>query len=159
MGFVGKHIPAAVFILLSQLAGIVGSFFTVSALADWYAFLNKPAFNPPDWIFGPVWVTLYTMMGLAAYLVWLKRDEQSIARPALIFFAVHLLFNSLWSIIFFGLQNLWLAFGEIMILWIMIAVLIKLFYRIDKRSAYLMLPYLLWVSFAMLLNFSLWQLN
>ena len=154
-----KFISPIIFILISQAAGIVGSVFTTSKIPTWYAGLNKPFFNPPGWIFGPVWITLYTMMGVASYFVWQKRGENPLANTALIIFFVHLIFNALWSILFFGLQNPMWAFLEIIILLVMIIVLVILFYKIDKRAAYLLIPYLLWVSFASVLNFSIWRLN
>lgn len=154
-----KFITPLIFVLISQLAGVVGSFFTASKIPSWYATLNKPSFNPPGWIFGPVWITLYTMMGIASYLVWQKRGDTSLAKISLVVFFVHLVFNALWSIIFFGLQNPMLAFFEIVVLWMMIVSLIIMFYQIDKRAAYLLIPYLLWVSFASVLNFFIWRLN
>ena len=154
-----KFLSPIIFIFISQAAGLVGSFFTSPAIPTWYATLNKPSFNPPSWLFGPVWITLYTLMGLAAWLVWQKWGESTLAKGAVILFLVHLVFNSLWSILFFGLQNPGLAFIEIIILWLMILALIIIFYRIDKRAAYLLVPYILWVSFAAVLNFSIWRLN
>lgn len=154
-----KFITAIIFILISQAAGIIGSVFTSSAIPVWYATLNKPSFNPPGWLFGPVWVLLYTLMGIAAYLIWQKLGESNIARGAIILFFVHLAFNALWSILFFGLHNPFLAFLEIILLWGMILALIILFYQVDKRAAYLFIPYILWVSFAAVLNFSIWRLN
>lgn len=146
-------------ILLSQLAGAIGSFFTTSAISGWYVTLAKPSFNPPNWLFGPVWITLYTLMGIALYLVWRKGMNVQKVSFAVKLFLIHLVFNSLWSIVFFGMKNLSLAFGVIVILWSMIAYLIKLFSEIDKRASYLLIPYLLWVSFASALNFAIWQLN
>ncbi len=154
-----KFIRPIIFILISQSAGVIGSLFTSSAIETWYSTITKPTFNPPSWIFGPVWVSLYTLMGFASYLIWQRRRKQPLANTALVIFFVHLLFNALWSIIFFGLHNPIWAFYEILVLWSMIVVLIYLFYKIDKRAAYLLVPYLLWVSFASFLNFSIWQLN
>jgi len=154
-----KYVNLIIFILISQLAGVIGSIFTASAIPTWYAVLNKPSFNPPGWIFGPVWIILYTLMGIASYLIWKKRAKGKLPQMALILFFVHLAFNALWSIIFFGLHNLMWAFFEIIILWLMIVVLNVLFYKIDKRATYLLIPYLLWVSFAAFLNFSIWMLN
>jgi len=154
-----KFLTPIIFIIISQAAGIIGSIFTSPAIPGWYASLNKPSFNPPGWVFGPVWIILYTMMGLAAWLVWQKWGESGLAKTAVILFFIHLVFNTLWSFLFFGLQNPLLAFIEIIILWAMILALIILYYQLDKRAAYLMIPYLLWVSFAALLNFSIWRLN
>jgi len=146
-------------IIISQLAGIIGSFFTASAIPFWYATLNKPPFNPPNWLFGPVWITLYTLMGISLYLIWIKGIEKPNIKYAVKSFIIHLAINSIWSIIFFGLKQLLLAFIIIIILWVLILYLIKLFAKIDKVSAYLLVPYILWVSFASLLNFAIWMLN
>lgn len=141
------------------MAGIIGTVFTSKAIPTWYAGVNKPSFNPPNWIFGPVWVTLYTMMGIAAYLVWKDWANNAVAKYATILFFVHLAFNALWSILFFGLKNPMLAFFEIIVLWLMIVALIVMYYQINKTASYLLVPYLLWVSFASVLNFYIWRLN
>jgi translocator protein len=154
-----KIIKLIAFIVISQLAGVVGSLFTFSAIPTWYAALKKPSFSPPNWIFGPVWITLYTLMGIAAYFVWQARDINKLAKPAIIIFLIHLALNALWSILFFGLKNPSLAFLEIIVLWLFIVVLVVLFYKIDKTAGYLLIPYLAWVSFAAFLNFSIWRLN
>lgn len=146
-------------ILISQLAGIIGSLTTMPAITGWYANLNKPFFNPPNWIFGPVWITLYTLMGISLYLVWIKNGKKKKHSNIIAFFLTHLVFNSLWSIVFFGLKNTSLALIIILILWTMIFTLIKKFKEINKSSAYLLFPYLAWVTFATLLNFAIWQLN
>lgn len=146
-------------ILISQSAGLIGSVATSPSIPTWYASLAKPSFNPPNWLFGPVWIILYTLMGIALYLVWVKGYKKKNIKYAVNLFLIHLVVNSLWSIVFFGLHNLGLALVIIIGLWLMIAYLIKLFYKIDKWAAYLLFPYLLWVSFATLLNFSIWQLN
>ena len=146
-------------IFISQLAGFIGAFFTTPAIPGWYAQLAKPSFNPPSWVFGPVWTTLYTLMGISLYLVWSKGyQKKKIKEPVQLFF-IHLIFNSLWSIVFFGLQNLGMAFVIIIVLWTMIACLIRKFWKINKTASYLLIPYLAWVSFASLLNFSIWLLN
>ncbi|PLX20832.1 TspO protein [Candidatus Parcubacteria bacterium] len=154
-----KFFIPVLFVLASQLAGAVGSFFTVTNVDSWYSTVNKPFFNPPNWIFGPVWITLYTLMGIAAYLVWKHWGTNPIAKYATILFFIHLAFNSLWSILFFGMQNPMAAFFEIIVLWIMIAVLIYMFFQVNKTAAYLLVPYILWVSFASILNFYIWRLN
>ncbi len=145
-------------ILLSQAAGGIGSIATASAIPNWYTTLNKPFFNPPNWLFGPVWLTLYTMMGIALYLIWRKKPTQK-TNFAKNLFLSHLVVNTLWSLVFFGLKNLGLALVVITALWLMIAWLIKLFCPIDKRASWLLLPYLLWVTFASLLNYAIWRLN
>ncbi len=154
-----KLIIPIFFVLISQLAGIVGSIFTAPAIPTWYASLNKPSFNPPGWIFGPVWFLLYTMMGISAYLVWLKWGMSGMARAGVILFFVHLIFNALWSYLFFGLQNPMFAFFGIIILWLMILAMIIIFYQINKTASYLLIPYIMWVSFASVLNFYIWKLN
>jgi len=154
-----KVISIFLSILIAESAGLIGSIFTSSAIPNWYAALNKPSFNPPGWLFGPVWVVLYALMGIASYLVWQKWDSSPIAKAAVILYIIHLAFNSLWSILFFGLKNPGLAFVEILVLWGMILALIIIFYSVDRRAAYLMIPYILWVSFAAILNLSIWRLN
>lgn len=139
-------------LVLPQLTGLIGSLFTFSAINDWYQFLAKPSFSPPNWLFGPVWIALYLMMGIAWYLAW-KRGA-----PAKLFL-IHLVFNCLWSIIFFGLKSPGLAFMEILVLWGLIVVVMVQFYHFNKLSTWLLLPYLLWVSFASFLNLSIYLLN
>lgn len=144
-------------IVICQLAGIIGSFFTVSSVSTWYLTLNKPFFNPPSWLFGPVWITLYLLMGISLYLIWNNYSKDM--KLPLIFFGIQLGLNSLWSIIFFGLQNPLFAFIEIIILWVFIFLSIIGFYKKSKTAAYLLIPYILWVSFAAILNFSIFYLN
>lgn len=132
--------------------GGLGSFFTVSSIPTWYATLNKPVFSPPNWVFGPVWTILYFLMGISLYLVWQKKKVPAV-------FWVQLALNALWSIIFFGLKNPVLAMLDIAALWIAIYLTIKSFYPISKIAAYLLLPYLIWVTFASILNLSIVILN
>jgi tryptophan-rich sensory protein len=146
-------------VALCQLAGIIGSAFTFSAIPAWYAFLNKPAFSPPNWLFGPVWTMLYTLMGISLYLVWKTRFNKKFKNIALNIFYIQLILNSVWSILFFGLRNPVYAFIEIIMLWLTIAISIKTFYKINKTASYLLVPYLLWVSFASVLNFAIAILN
>ncbi|OGF25080.1 TspO protein [Candidatus Falkowbacteria bacterium RIFOXYB2_FULL_47_14] len=145
-------------IAVCQAAGLIGTVFTAPAISGWYAGLVKPAFNPPGWIFGPAWTILYTLMGVALYLVW-KQGRQTQIRRAMMIFSIHLLFNASWSIIFFGLKSPAWAFLNIIILWLMIGLTIREFRPIKKASAYLLLPYWAWVSFAAILNFYIWRLN
>lgn len=147
------------FVFVCEMAGIIGSFFTRASVKSWFVLLNKPSFNPPSWVFGPVWTILYFMMGISAFLIFQKLNENSLAKISLIIFFVHLVFNMTWSLAFFGLQNPFLAFVNIIVLLIFIVVLIFLFYKIDKTASYLLIPYLLWTSFATILNFSIWRLN
>jgi tryptophan-rich sensory protein len=145
-------------VVLSQAAGVIGSLFTVQNIPTWYSGLNKPSFNPPNYIFGPVWITLYFIIGIAFYLVWKKSNTQNIKIPVVLFIS-QLVLNVLWSILFFGLKNPELGFMEIIILWIFIVLCIIKFYPVSKISSWLMFPYLLWVSFASVLNFKIWMLN
>mgnify|MGYP001559045178 CR=1 FL=1 len=133
-------------------AGVLGSFFTVSAIPEWYSTLNKPSFSPPNWIFGPVWTILYILMGYSLYLVWTKKKVPAI-------FWIQLVLNAVWSIIFFGMRNPSLALVDIMALWIAIVLTIKAFYKINKLAGNLLIPYLAWVSFASILNLSIALLN
>jgi len=146
-------------IVMCELAGIIGSFFTTPAIPIWYASLVKPSFNPPSWLFAPVWTILFLLMGIAFYLIWQKMSTDKSAKLAMIIFVAHLGINILWSVLFFGMKNPLYALIDIAVLWLMIAYLIYAFMAIDKRAAYLLVPYLLWVSFATVLNFTLWQLN
>jgi translocator protein len=141
-------------LLLPLLAGAFGSQFQPGA---WYAALDKPSWNPPSWVFGPVWTVLYIMMGVAAWLVWDR--YRSAARAALAVFVVQVVFNGLWSYLFFGLQSPALAFAGIVILWSLIVTTLVLFWRARTVAGVLLLPYLAWVSFAAVLNFTIWQLN
>ncbi len=146
-------------IVLCQLAGIIGSVFTVSSIPTWYATLNKPSFNPPNWIFSPVWITLYLLMGISLYLVWSDKIKSKYKKKAFVFFGIQLVLNSLWSIIFFGLQVPFYSFIEIILLWFFILMSIIYFYRISKLASYMLVPYILWVSFAAVLNFFIFVLN
>ena len=144
------------FVIACNLAGAIGSIFTFSAIPTWYAMLQKPSFSPPNWVFGPVWTALYILMGVSAYLAW-KQGRK--AAFALRIFGVQLFLNALWSILFFGMRSPALGFAGIVPLWLSIAYCIKLFWRLDRRAAYLLLPYIAWVSFASLLNLAIWALN
>jgi tryptophan-rich sensory protein len=145
-------------ILVCELAGLIGSLFTFASIPTWYASLVKPALNPPSWVFGPVWTTLYAMMGVSVFLVWQRRQAKG-ADQALTAFALQLVLNALWSVLFFGLRNAGLALIEIVMMWLAIAWTIVLFHRLSKPAAYLLLPYLAWVSFASYLNAAIWFLN
>jgi tryptophan-rich sensory protein len=146
-------------VVVSELAGVIGSVFTVSSIPTWYALLQKPSFSPPNWVFGPAWTTLYFLMGVAAFLVWRHGFERKEVKTALAIFGGQLALNTLWSIIFFGLHDPFWAFIEIIILWLAILATMFAFYKISRPAAYLLLPYILWVSFAGYLNYSIWQLN
>ncbi len=146
-------------LIIPFLAAFVGSAFTDPSLPVWYAGLNKPFFNPPSWVFGPAWTVLYLLMGAALYLVWDKGLEKRGVGNALQFFSVQLALNALWSIVFFGLQTPGLAFIEILILWVFILLTTRKFYRISRRAGIFLLPYIIWVTFAAVLNFSIWVMN
>jgi len=154
-----KSLTILAFILVCELAGFVGSVFTRPSIPGWYAGLVKPPFNPPNWIFAPVWTTLYVLMGLSAFLVYEKGPKKGEVKKALVVFAVQLLLNALWSIVFFGAHMILGAAVHIVILWAMIVITIRLFSRISRAAAYLLVPYILWVSFATVLNISLYVLN
>ena len=146
-------------IAVCQLAGIIGSFFTSSSVSTWYAELNKQSFNPPSWVFSPVWITLFLLMGIALYIVWDKGIKSRNSKIAVTLFGFQLGLNTLWSILFFGLRFPLASFIEILFLWIAILLTIIYFYKLSKPAAYLMIPYILWVSFAAILNFSFVILN
>jgi len=154
-----KALGILVFVLVCELAGVIGSVFTTPSIPGWYEGLAKPAFNPPGWVFAPVWTILYAMMGLSAYLVYEKGPRRNEVRKALAVFAGQLLLNALWSIVFFGAHMIFGAAIVIVLLWGMILASIWLFSRISKTAAYLLIPYILWVSFATVLNISLYVLN
>lgn len=154
-----KALRILVFVLVCLLAGFIGSIFTTPSIPGWYAGLTKPSFNPPNWIFAPVWTTLYVLMGLSAFLVYEKGPKKRDVGTALAIFAVQLVLNALWSIIFFGAHLILGAAVLIVILWAMIVITIGLFSRISRAAAYLLVPYILWVSFATVLNISLYVLN
>jgi benzodiazapine receptor len=146
-------------IIACLAAGAIGSIFTRQAIPTWYATLEKPAFNPPNWLFAPVWTLLYIMMGIAAFLVWRKGLENRQVRIALIVFLVQLVLNALWSVVFFGLESPLYGLIVIAALWLAILFTTLMFYRISRVAGGLMLPYLLWVTFAAVLNESIWLLN
>ena len=154
-----KALGIVVFIIVCELAGLTGSLFTTPAIPGWYAGLIKPVFNPPNWLFGPVWTTLYALMGLAAWLVYDKGIRRVDVKRALFVFVAQLILNVLWSIMFFGAHQILGAFVIIVALWILILGTILRFHKISKAAALLLVPYLLWVGFAMVLNVSLYILN
>ncbi|MFA6394226.1 MAG: TspO/MBR family protein [Patescibacteria group bacterium] len=172
----------AISVIIAETAGILGSIFTVPAIPGWYATLPKPAFNPPAWVFGPVWIALFFLIGVSLYLVW--KNGWKIKNPILTkgkkawnpwserlwtgdwqkfnlisIFVLQYVLNIFWSYLFFGLRLPGLAFFELLALWFSILYLIINFYRVSKPAAWFLLPYILWVSFAGYLNFSIWQLS
>jgi translocator protein len=125
----------------------------------WYAGLNKPSFNPPGWIFGPVWTTLYIIMGIALYLVWRNSLVDKKTKIAVVLFSIQMALNLLWSILFFGMHNPLAGLIDIALLWTLILATMIAFYRISRPAGLLLVPYFLWVSFASVLNYMLWSLN
>ncbi|WP_433623821.1 TspO/MBR family protein [Halomicrococcus sp. NG-SE-24] len=142
-------------VVVCELAGVVPAFLTADDVSGWYTTVQQPAFTPPNWVFGPVWTTLYLLMGVALYLVW--RGERD--RLALGAFAVQLALNASWTLVFFGMQ--WPAGGLAVIVALLAAIVatIALFSRVDRRAALLLVPYLAWVAFATVLNYEIWRLN
>lgn len=157
MGIVMKIsiVGLIIWILVTLAAGFVGSRFMPG---EWYEALNKPSWNPPNSVFGPVWTALYILMGVAAWLVWRKVGFSG-ARFVLTLFIIQLVLNSLWSYLFFGIHRPELAFIDILVLWISILGITIGFWRISMLAGIILLPYLIWVSFASVLNFQLWRLN
>lgn len=145
--------------MICLLAGIIGSVFTYSAIPTWYASLNKPAFNPPNWIFGPVWTFLYITMGIAVYLIWQKGLKHPPAKIAITFFIIQLILNCFWSIAFFGFKSPIAGLMVLILLWIAILATIITYYKISIWAAILLIPYIFWVSFAGILNYSIVKLN
>ncbi len=144
--------------LLCVLLGSVGGLVTVAEIPAWYASLNKPSFNPPNWIFGPVWSTLYVVMGISVYLIW-KQPVSKERNKALQLFILQFVFNFCWSFIFFGLHATGWAFIEMIALWLLILLTIFHFAKYSKTAAWLLVPYISWVSFALLLNGAIWKIN
>lgn len=153
-----RFLGALIAVLITLCAGLIGNLLGMDAIATWYAGLDKPAWNPPNWIFGPVWTVLYVLMGIAAYLVWEKKDSPY-RTQALIIYGVQLFLNALWSILFFTLKLPSVAFGEIVLMWLAIIVTIVFFWKVKPLATGLLFPYIAWVTFASVLNFAVWQLN
>ena len=169
-------------IIICESAGVLGSVFTAPKIGAWYKALNKPSFNPPNWIFGPIWTVLFLLMGISLYLVWAKNWEPknrifNFRKKAwniwsqkfldgkwkraniILIFGLQLVLNILWPVIFFGMQVPAAAFFELLMLWFAVLYIIINFYRVSKTAAYLLLPHILWVSFAGILNYFIWVLN
>ncbi len=169
-------------IVISEMAGVIGSVFTTPSITGWYAGIVKPSINPPAWVFGPVWTTLFALMGISLFLIWKSNPsiDPKDRRRGIVLFFIQLVLNTLWSIIFFGstsltingLNNIGIAFIEIIFLWLAILATIVAFYKISppsssiwttaghgKLAAWLLVPYVLWVSFAVYLNYAIWNLN
>ncbi|HNX82649.1 MAG TPA: tryptophan-rich sensory protein [Candidatus Omnitrophota bacterium] len=146
-------------ILICQCAGIIGSLFTIRSIPTWYAFINKPTFTPPNWVFAPVWTILFTLMGIAAFLIWRKGLRTPGVKYTLSIFLLQLALNSLWSIVFFGSRSIVGGLAVIVFLWLAIVWTIKRFSAISKPAAALLIPYIAWVSFAVILNVAFEILN
>lgn len=146
------------FLFACLIVSGIGGLVTATSVGGWYATLDKPAFNPPNWVFAPVWTLLYVLMAIAAWRVW-RSPEAIIRRWALGIFGLQLALNLLWSVLFFGLQQIGLALVEIMLLTSAVAFCALLFWRVERLAGWLLAPYLLWVTFANVLNLSLWLLN
>jgi benzodiazapine receptor len=143
-------------IFICEFAGIIGSIFNIKSIPKWYSKIKKPSFNPPSWIFGPVWTILYLLMGISLYLVW---NSGKITTLVIIIFSIQLILNMVWSFLFFGIKKPGYAFAEIILLWISIISMMFVFYQISNIAGLIQIPYLMWVTFASVLNFSLWKLN
>ena len=139
--------------------GFLASIATQSSVDTWYTTLEKPFFTPPNYLFGPVWTVLYVLMGISAGIVWNKGLHHVWVKTALYHFVFQLLINALWSLVFFSLQKIMIAFLTIITLLILILLTIKWFKVVNKTAAYLLIPYLLWVIYASALNFEIWRLN
>ncbi|WP_322550972.1 TspO/MBR family protein [Flavobacterium psychraquaticum] len=147
-------------VAICLVVGYLSSITTQSSINTWYPTLIKPSFNPPNWLFAPVWTLLFIMMGIAAGMIWNQLENQrELVKKALLFFTVQLLLNALWSYLFFGLNNVLLALIEVILLWLVIYETFHIFKKIDKKAAYLFIPYLIWVAFAAVLNGSIYYLN
>ncbi|MGE5392500.1 MAG: TspO/MBR family protein [Candidatus Saccharibacteria bacterium] len=146
-------------IVVCEGAGLIGTIFTTPAIPGWFKTLSRPDFAPPNWLFAPVWTTLFLLMGIAAWLVWRRGLNEPGVKKALGIFVLQLVLNVGWSAIFFGLKNPGLAFVEIILLWLAILWTVIVFARISKPAGWLLLPYIAWVTFASVLNFAIWRLN
>lgn len=143
---------------LPLFVAAVSGFFTIHAIPVWYSTLRKPSFNPPSWLFGPVWIVLYILMGISMYMVWRLRDSRD-RNMALASFIVQLLLNFGWSFLFFSFNMIGLALVEIIALWLSIILMLGIFYRIKPAATYINVPYLCWVTFAAILNAAYLSLN
>lgn len=146
-------------IIIIELIGLFASIFTQSSVSVWYATLQKPAFIPPNYVFAPVWVVLFALMSTAAFMVWKKGTERQDVRVALNSFGMQFLLNVLWSLIFFGMRSPLFGLIEVILLWIAIAITMMEFRKVSERAFWLMVPYILWVTFTVVLTYYIWILN
>jgi translocator protein len=151
--------PFFISMVITLAIGFVASLFTRPQITGWYSTLNKPTFNPPPWLFAPVWTALYIMIAIAAYLVWQQRDSSKTYKITASIYVAQLAFNFSWSMVFFGLHGISPALFIILLLWVSIILNIRWFKKYSKTAAWLLVPYLLWVSFASILNLSIYLLN
>lgn len=146
-------------LVICQLAGFIGAIFTMDSIPTWYAALNKPSFNPPNNVFGPVWTILYVMMGISMFLIWKEGLKNKDVKNAFIFFIIQLILNSLWSVVFFGAHSVLGGLIIIVLLWLAVLYCIISFRKISRVASILLIPYLLWITFATLLNYYILILN
>ncbi len=146
-------------VIASELVGVVGSVLTVSAIPTWYAALNKPSFSPPNWIFGPVWTILYFLLGVSFYLIWRQGWKKQRVTVAAQYFLVQMVLNGIWSPVFFGLRAPLLGLIVISAMWVLTVMTMQKLYPVSRPAFYLLIPYLLWISFATLLNAAIFLLN
>lgn len=154
-----KLLPLIISLTAPFIAGGIGSFFTTPAIDNWYASLQKPFFNPPNWVFGPVWTTLYLLMGVSFYFAWINRSNLKEKTVGIKYFFIQLGLNTLWSVVFFGLKSPFLALLIIIALWVLIFLTLKNFLKISRLAGLLLIPYLAWVGFAGVLNLAITLLN
>ena len=152
-------VKLVLFVAFCEMAGVVGAVFTISSIPTWYAGIRKPDIAPPNWVFAPVWTTLYGLMGVSLFLVWSETFGKGFGRSAIAVFFMQLVLNVLWSYLFFGLQSPFLGVVEITILWFTITATVAFFFRISRTAGVILLPYLGWVSLAAHLNYMIFILN
>jgi tryptophan-rich sensory protein len=146
-------------IAIPLVVGFASGFFTITGAGSWYQTIQRPSWNPPNRVFGPVWTTLYILMGIALFIIWKADAGIKMKKQAILLFTIQLTLNFFWSFIFFNQQQPGWAFAEIVILWVFILLTIFAFAKINKTAAWLLVPYISWVSFASILNFTIWRLN
>lgn len=146
-------------IAIPIIVGGTSGFFTATGVESWYQTIARPTWNPPGWIFGPVWTTLYVMMGISLFLVWKEDTSVELKKIGIALFAIQLVLNFFWSFIFFNQHQIGWALVEIVAMWVFILLTIFAFAQVNKAAAWLLVPYISWVSFATILNFTIWQLN
>lgn len=155
-----KYLRIINMVMVCLAVGYLSSKVTQASIETWYPMIIKPNFNPPNWVFAPVWTLLFVLMGISSGLIWNQMAAKfPLVKKGMLFFVIQLALNALWSYIFFGLHNFLLAFVEIILLWLMIYETYYVFKQIDKKAAYLLIPYLIWVGFATLLTGSIFWLN